>query len=357
MEKVIIPRPTYIVIDDVGWWQGTDGSAWGEPYRTGLKRRHCVADYAALDQLARKLDIRPQVAFVAGEWDRRNLLRQVPNSNWQLSAWDNSKNMGKHLDEAMEVINAGNLCLAIHGLCHEYWDEPGQPSRCEFGYERDLAIIRQHLDAYFTILEDNGYKGRIQAYVPPGFRHKVGWETGLMKQYGARYMSTTFTNMQTEQPADRCIVEEGVINCDRVVNPIKWYEVNAMPPQEINKGFFGLHWPNLLHINPAENNVTIQRWVDHFNRYRQIFGIILAQDEDEGHQQAYYEKYAHLSVAPEGVRISFDSQDCVTDRDLILQSTRRLKAREVRKTDSFYEYQIDPVAETFIRWLDQTDGG
>ncbi len=35
-----IPMPLQVVIDDVGWWSGEDGSERQEPYRTGIDRRH-----------------------------------------------------------------------------------------------------------------------------------------------------------------------------------------------------------------------------------------------------------------------------------------------------------------------------
>ncbi len=68
--SVIIPRPIQVVIDDVGWWSGEDGSEWQEPYRTGINRNHVVADYKAIVALGKALGIRPQAATILGEWDR-----------------------------------------------------------------------------------------------------------------------------------------------------------------------------------------------------------------------------------------------------------------------------------------------
>ena len=72
--SAIIPRPIQVVIDDVGWWSGRDGSDKDEPYRTGINRNHVVADYQAIIQLGRALGIRPQAAMVLCEWDRENIL-------------------------------------------------------------------------------------------------------------------------------------------------------------------------------------------------------------------------------------------------------------------------------------------
>ena len=40
----ILPIPIQVVIDDVGWWSGKDGSKQQEPYRTVsgyAKKRQC----------------------------------------------------------------------------------------------------------------------------------------------------------------------------------------------------------------------------------------------------------------------------------------------------------------------------
>src|SRR5688572_18466494 len=95
-----VPMPLQIVIDDVGWWNGEDGSARGEPYRTGIARDHCAADYHAIVSLGRQLGMRPQAAFIASEWDTRNILRRLPSCTWMGVAWDNSRWVGPWLEEA-----------------------------------------------------------------------------------------------------------------------------------------------------------------------------------------------------------------------------------------------------------------
>jgi len=74
--------PIQVVIDDVGWWSGKNGSKWQEPYRTGIDRNHTPADYQAIVSLGKALGIRPQAVMVIGEWDRKNILKDVPHSTW-----------------------------------------------------------------------------------------------------------------------------------------------------------------------------------------------------------------------------------------------------------------------------------
>lgn len=69
--------PIFLVVEDVGWWQGEDGSAHNEPYRNGFTRRHCLQDYRLFVRLARRLKMRIAIGMVLGEWDRHNLLKDV----------------------------------------------------------------------------------------------------------------------------------------------------------------------------------------------------------------------------------------------------------------------------------------
>lgn len=39
------PLPVQVVIDDVGWWSGHDGSRQQEPFRTGILRNHVPASH------------------------------------------------------------------------------------------------------------------------------------------------------------------------------------------------------------------------------------------------------------------------------------------------------------------------
>lgn len=345
----IIPKPVYPVIDDVGWWSGTNGSEYGQPYRTGIKRRHCVNDYEALDLFARKSGIKPQVALVLGEWDRRNILKSVPNSNWELEDWDNSHNIGAHLHDAMDVINRGNLCVAVHGLCHEYWHEKGVFTRAEFSGGRDAGVMGAHLDAYMSILHDNGFSGQINAYVPPAFSHRVNTVTKLLTELGIKYMSTIFKTMECDTKADRYIIENGIINCDRVNNVISWDWINPTPPDEVYSGFFGLHWPNLLHPDPDRNVEAVDKWVEYFSRCNNVYGIVLAKNEDEAHLQTVYEKDTLLDVSDEGVSITVP-KDVKTETGCYLQTGRELQLAPAAKKDGFFEYIISMDKDKHIKW-------
>ena len=131
--RVFIPMPIQIVIDDVGWWSGEDGSKRQEPFRTGINLNHVPADYQSIANLGRALGIRPQAAFILCEWDKENILRNLPTSTWMGDKWDNSIWIRPWMEEAAEIIrsNQNYFELTLHGIGHEYW-EGGTFTRAEW---------------------------------------------------------------------------------------------------------------------------------------------------------------------------------------------------------------------------------
>ena len=127
------PMPIQVVIDDVGWWNGHNGSQQQEPFRTGIARNHVPEDYQAIVDLGRALGIRPQAATILCEWDRKNILRKVPTATWMGANWDNSKWVGLWMDKAADIIrgNRAHYELTMHGVGHEYWTD-GKFTRAEW---------------------------------------------------------------------------------------------------------------------------------------------------------------------------------------------------------------------------------
>lgn len=177
--KVFLPMPLQVVIDDVGWWSGEDGSKRQEPYRTGINRNHVPADYQAIADLGRALGIRPQAAFILCEWDKENILRRVPTSTWLGDKWDNSRWVGSWLEEAAEIIrnNRNHFELTLHGIGHEYW-EGGTFTRAEWtdskGQMRPQEQVELHLDYYGKLMDQHALGSFPKSFVPAAFRHSFG---------------------------------------------------------------------------------------------------------------------------------------------------------------------------------------
>lgn len=343
MLHAAIPLPLQLVIDDVGWWSGRDGSAEGEPYRTGIARDHTVADYRALARLGRELNMRPQAVFIAAEWDRKNRLRGLPSSQWMGKAWDNSKWVGPWLDEAADMLraNSAHIEIALHSLAHEYWHAPNQFTRAAFydrqGRLRDHGEVERHLDLYAAILDDNRLGGFPVSYAPCAGLHMFGeGERGLcamLHKRGVRYMCEPFFVMArvatTQWPSVG--VDAGVLMLDRNADHTRaWYTINATPIAEPPGPVCGLHWPNFLHHDPARNDETIGRWVAWLRKFNDRFERELSPSTADCWTQAVYN--AGTIVKPEGEGVSLNFADVDTLPASALGDEFNLKIRAGRDT-------------------------
>ena len=184
-----------------------------EPYRTGINRNHVPADYQAIADLGQTLGIRPQAAFILCEWDKENILRQLPTSTWMGEKWDNSKWVGPWLEEAAEIIrnNQDYLEITIHGVGHEYWEE-GSFTRAEWtdsnGQMRPRDQVELHLDYFGKLMDQHNLGPFPKSFVPAAFRHSFGPSEGrevglaeILKKWGVNYINTPFSSMYNRERA------------------------------------------------------------------------------------------------------------------------------------------------------------
>jgi len=302
--ELSLPMPLQIVVDDVGWWSGEDGSAHGEPFRTGIPRHHVPADYAALVALGQQLGMRPLVAFVAGEWDRHNLLAALPSSNPRGERWDNSHHVGPWLDEAANIIRRGrqHLELAVHGLNHEFWDR-GHLRRTEFhsldGTMRPRELIVRHLEAFGRILEDNGLGPFPESFVPPALLHSFGagerGMQGILYQFGVRFINTHFASLPQPPPTSQPFAAEcGVMLVDRLEPFLPWNALAPEPFCTFDQPVLSLHWPNILHLDPARNLEVVERWAAYLRPFDRRFDGMLAPDTKSCWSQIAHRRLARV---------------------------------------------------------------
>lgn len=294
---VSLPLPLFVVVEDVGWWHGEDGSSRGEPYRNGFCRRHCLADYRALADLAERLSMRIAVAMVIGEWDRNNLLRDVAGATWMGRAWDNRRNQGPWLDEAARYLRCHehHLELAVHGLCHEFWRD-GKMQRAEFhdddGLMRSREIVVSHLRAYAAILRANGFSGFPRLFVPPALRHSFGNGAAsiqaVLGDFGITHVTTRFARARQYTPPvhDQLTWECGVALLERGLSPVVWHQAAAAPVSLPLNPIVALHWGNLLHPDPDCNGEIIERWAQRIVAEAADIGRVMAADADDCWRQA-----------------------------------------------------------------------
>lgn len=304
---VSIPMPIFLVIEDVGWWQGTDGSANNQPFRNSFSRRHCLDDYRALYRLGEKLNMRIALGMVLGEWDRTNLLKNIAGSTWLGTSWDNHVNQGKWLDEAAQYLcdHSDYLEIAMHGLCHEFWQD-GLMVRSEFhdgnGAMREEKIIRSHIEAFGALLEQNNLPVVPRLFVPPALNHSFGngkkSMQALLHEYGIRYVVTDFSRArQYSRPLHEKITWEcGVGLLERGKSPVSWNQPAAQPAWDFANPILPLHWGNLLHLDSAQNNAVIDRWADFLLAAATRHDRILAENIDSCLQQTAVSLLAALQA-------------------------------------------------------------
>lgn len=272
----VIPMPIQVVIDDVGWWSGKDGSKYQQPYRTGIARNHVPADYQAIVVLGKALGIRPQAATVLGEWDRENILRNVPHSNWMGAQWDNSKWVGPWLEEAAHIINSNreHFEITLHGLCHEWWTN-GKFTRAEWadndGIMRPEEDVEKHLNAFAEIMRQNHLGELPVSFVPTAFRHSFGVTPGndvsiaeILRKRGFTYINTPYVIMRNKERVQYDVfgIDSGIMTVDRGEDLLHWDTIGKMPSGEIKGPTCGMHWPNLLHEDPERNLEIVESWVE-----------------------------------------------------------------------------------------------
>jgi hypothetical protein len=309
---VFLPMPVFPVIEDVGWWQGQDGSAFQQPYRNAFSRRHCLADYQALVRLADRLGVRIGLGMVLCEWDRNNLLGGVRGATWMGSHWNNQENQGLWLDEAADYLRSqqDSLELGLHALCHEFWHE-GKMERSEFhdrhGNMRSRQVIKSHLEAFGMILEQNGFSEFPRLFFPPALNHSFGNGKksiqATLYDYGIRHVVTRFSRARRFAPPhhEKITWECGVGLLERGLSPVPWNMSASPPGWDFSGPILPLHWGNLLHPDPGHSSDIVDGWAEMLLAGTAGPGSILAENYDTCWRQAAIFYFGKLSVDGEFV--------------------------------------------------------
>lgn len=359
-DAVCIPRPIQVVIDDVGWWSGRDGSEQQEPFRTGINRDHTLADYRAIIELGSSLGICPQAAMVLCEWDRENILRDLPESTWMGTEWDNGKWLGPWLDEAADLIrnNSRHFEFTVHGIGHEYWPG-GKLTRAEWadvkGTMRPEENINRHLDYYQRIMQQNRLGSFPSSFVPTAFNHGFGI-TGenhkslaeLLGKLGIGYINTPFYKMQN---ADKVIngvfgIDAGVLTVDRGNDLLKWNTIGRLPQGELQGPTCGLHWPNLLHENPERNSEIVQGWVNFLKPYKNRLETMLPQNSEEFQKQLIHHISTVIRVVGNKIELDFTMANKVVTQKAMEGLTVKFRSRN---DTSFDSQDLDIVSQSTLR--------
>ena len=322
-ENIKIPAPLQLVMDDVGWMEGRTPYWQGfQPTKTGIPRRHVLEDYIMVNEVGRSINMKINVMFVIGEWDRHHILRHVPYSNRDGARWDSSSFL--NIEEAEKMRDFLNSCeyieMGIHGLLHEAWDEDGEYIGAEFVTPENFIkggklapvpewYLRKHLDAFMEIYNDWGFTQNLRSFSCPG--HCLdAWKNGVfprvLKDYGVKFWH------------QHCI-ENSFVDHDVLMNhkslilaPWEAYDVNPakLPTYDPEQaGILSSHWPNVLRLDPDKNQENLGEWKAFFLRQAETFGILLSRDIGFAHHQLLYKNCSTLEESEGRIRIDLTNAD------------------------------------------------
>ena len=366
MENIIIPSSLQITMDDVGWFNGEDDRKNGGSARTAMTRRHCAEDYAAINELGKRLNMRINCAFILGEWDPDNRLRSIKCLSKYGDKWNNAAYLGKEEMQAVvdTVNNSPYIDIAVHGLLHNYYKSGIAYTNSDYYYNVDGAMymspedeIRARFDAFFDILDYYKINKTVNSFIPPAFKYIWGAMPHILSDYGIKYASTMFESEFMVSPIGFTMpknagVEGSVITVNRNNNFIPWYEISTnLDNAPVVKGIFGCHWPNILHVEKTRHNEVLDSWVRYFERCSNTYGIILSRDIAFAATQSLFLEYTRITY--ENGRMTADiSQVPRTEGrgDRFYVSSRseikaysgcELKIYEYK--DGFINYEVTPI--------------
>jgi hypothetical protein len=322
-----------VVIDDVGWWRGSDDSLKNGPYRTGIERNHVPADYQAIVDLGKSLNIKPMCAFILCEWDTKNILRGCPTSTWMGDEWANTLPVGP-MEEAKDIIqqNRNHLEIGLHGIGHEYWvPGTGISERAEFGCDTDGEMrpaddIRRHLDYFGKILNMWNLGDIPTAMVPPAARYRYAPSRkgagSVFAEFGVRHIVIPLHNGFHEPLCAVTFgVEHGMLVSERSHDMFGWNITDTARHSErlyrVWGNCIGMHWPNLLSMDPRKNSEVVTRWVETLKSIENEPGVCLGCDTAHAMSQEPYRLLTDVYINNGKVCFDFGKIDALPTRCII----------------------------------------
>ncbi len=357
--RTFIPLPMQIVIDDVGWWSGRDGSACQEPYRSGIDRDHVPEDYQAIVELGKRLGVRPQAAMVLCEWDKYNILKELPTATWMGENWNNSKWVGPWMEEVADIIrkNQDHFEITLHGVGHEYWED-NVLSRAEWadegGIMRDPGQVEKHLDFFAMIMAQHQLGQFPSSFVPAAFRHSFGVSAGreisiaeILLKRGITYINTPFQYMaNADQVENKYLAFDGdVLTINRGYDLMNWDTTGELPDGVIVGPTCGMHWANLIHPDPERNMEIVDGWVKLLAPLDDGEKTMLAPHSGYFRNQLMHSVYTGINQSGNEILIDFSELDKRTIAKLPDTFTIKASSKDKIKFNSF---NIDIISQNYM---------
>ena len=323
MEKIKIPFPFVLEMDDVGWDNGRDLRLAGKASRSGLPRYHAIEDYEMIDTLARASGKNISVALCVGDWDKDNILRGEVGFTHDPHGWDRAAEIDVAKYRAcLDILERGRIDYILHGVLHGLYDEDGKrinereyliSKKDENGKSHwELVSVEEferHIETFLKIYNSWGMKQQIRAFVMPCGVNGTDYETvatmaSILYKHGIRYWADSFDFEGYTRPLT---VVNGVALFDwgRNKTPMPWEAYDIDPDELIPFGtdvyekrclLHGSHWTNYLRYNPKKNLENLPGWLNFLRRQGEIDGVMMADNLASAVNQLFYCTHAHLTL-------------------------------------------------------------
>jgi uncharacterized protein YqgQ len=239
--------------------------------------------------------------------------------------WDNSKWVGPWLEEAADIFNNNkeHIELSMHGLAHEWWED-GIMSRAEWansetGVMRQEEIVDRHIDAFVEIMHQNGLYEAPKSFIPTNFSHTFGVSKGrkksmaqMLKKHGFTYINTPyeygFHNVEAVQN-ELFGVDSGVLTVNRGSDILDWYIISTLPEGKVSLSTCGMHWPNLLHINPERNIEIVEGWIKLLAPYNEKPETMLAKNSVLFQKQIVHHAASTIKIKNQKIHLDFSASN------------------------------------------------
>ena len=321
-----IPVAIQFCFDDVGWYNGRDLRYKSMASRSGLPRNHAIEDYEMLHEFGKALGQKILTPLCLADWDKDNLLRGHVGITHDPYGWDVASVIDmEHHEKARDIINSSEYIEpCIHGLLHGVYAEDGKLiteneyfKYIEVDGKRKKVLnspedFNNRMSLFFKIYESWGFTKKIRTFVSPcGFGDAdddmILDLAERVEKLGVKYWANG--GFTFEGPLgtyrDIAVMKKGG-SYNGKYGPMPPWEGYDLDPDllmpfvnEANFGgtnMIGMHWTNLLRLNPKRNLKTLPRWIDYFNRERETFGTMIAKDVEFSVTQQFYNLYSKIDL-------------------------------------------------------------
>ena len=341
MNKInaIIPMAIQINLDDVAWHEGEDKRHLGQASRSGIPRRHEVEDYQVLEAIGARLGMKILCPLVLGDWDKDNVLRGFVGATHDPYGWDRKNEINYEVfEEARDILDRSEYIeLVIHGLLHGVYGEDGKLihemeyfKMIEEGGEEKMVIssdddFNKRIRLFFEIYNGWGFTKKIRSFVSPcGFANSdecmIADLAKKLEALGIKYWANGGFSFKGPLGvySDIAVMKKGGSYNGKYgpMPPWEGYDLDPdllMPFVDVrNHGgtnMVGMHWTNLLRLNPKRDFDYLPEWINYFNRERETFGTMIAKDVEFSVTQQFYSLYSKVNIC-EGKCIIDVSEAC-----------------------------------------------